>query len=128
MFIVLPNNLVQFIVMIFPSPLVLDSWFCFYFLLAYKYLVILHLQHSYVYLIINGYIFTLSVHLGHLKLYKFEEMRMVTNNFSQNNILGEGGYGIVYKGCLPDGTIVAVKRLKNHALDTGVINSSQKLK
>jgi len=104
MFIVLPNNLVQFIVMIFPSPLVLDSWFCFYFLLAYKsiYLVILHLQHSYVYLIINGYIFTLSVHLGHLKLYKFEEMRMVTNNFSQNNILGEGGYGIVYKGCLPD--------------------------
>ena len=44
---------------------------------------------------------------------------MVTNNFSQNNILGEGGYGIVYKGCLPDGTIVAVKRLKNHALDTG---------
>jgi serine/threonine protein kinase len=37
----------------------------------------------------------------------------------KNNILGEGGYGIVYKGCSPDGTIVAIKRLKNHALDTG---------
>lgn len=93
MFIVLPNNLVQFIVMIFPGPLALDPWFCFYFLLAYKfiYLVILHLQHSYVYLIINGYIFTFSVHLGHLKLYKFEEMRIVTNNFSQKQYFGRGG-------------------------------------
>ncbi|KAG2616676.1 hypothetical protein PVAP13_3NG249475 [Panicum virgatum] len=27
------------------------------------------------------------------------------------------GYGIVYKGCLLDGTIVAVKRLKRHVLD-----------
>ncbi|OQU77520.1 hypothetical protein SORBI_3009G061900 [Sorghum bicolor] len=32
---------------------------------------------------LNGYIFTLLVHLGHLKLYKFEEMRRVTINFSQ---------------------------------------------
>ncbi|XP_023156689.1 protein NSP-INTERACTING KINASE 3 isoform X2 [Zea mays] len=52
--------------------------------------------------------------LGHLKQYSFQEMRMATNNFSQRNILGEGGYGIVYKGDLPDGTTVAVKRLKDH--------------
>lgn len=52
--------------------------------------------------------------LGHLKQYKFKEMRKATNNFSQTNILGEGGFGIVYKGDLPDGTTVAVKRLKNH--------------
>jgi len=36
--------------------------------------------------------------LGHLKQYKFKEIRKTTNNFSQTNILGEGGYGIVYKG------------------------------
>jgi len=46
--------------------------------------------------------------LGHLKQYKFKEIRKATNNFSQTNILGEGGYGIVYKGDL-DGTTVAVK-------------------
>jgi serine/threonine protein kinase len=66
------------------------------------------------------YMFIVSVHhdpegcLGHLKQYSFQEMRMATNNFSQRNILGEGGYGIVYKGDLPDGTTVAVKRLKDH--------------
>lgn len=54
-----------------------------------------------------------EVSLGHLKHYKFKEMRNATNNFSPRNILGEGGYGIVYKGDLPDGTPVAVKRLKN---------------
>lgn len=52
--------------------------------------------------------------LGHLKQYKFKEIRKATNNFSQRNILGEGGYGIVYKGHLPDGTTAAVKRLKDH--------------
>ncbi|CAL4902720.1 unnamed protein product [Urochloa decumbens] len=57
--------------------------------------------------------------LGHLKHFKFKEIKKATNNFSQRNILGEGGYGIVYKGCLPDGTIVAVKRLKTHVLDVG---------
>ena len=50
--------------------------------------------------------------LGHLKQYKFKEIRKATNNFSQTNILGEGGYGIVYNGDL-DGTTVAVKRLKD---------------
>lgn len=60
-----------------------------------------------------------EVQLGHLKHFKFKEIKKATNNFSQRNILGEGGYGIVYKGRLPDGTIVAVKRLKNNVLDVG---------
>ncbi|KAG1342861.1 hypothetical protein COCNU_05G010900 [Cocos nucifera] len=51
--------------------------------------------------------------LGHLKCYSFKELRVATNNFSAKNILGKGGYGIVYKGCLRDGTTVAVKRLKD---------------
>lgn len=37
---------------------------------------------------------------------------MFTNGFSAQNILGEGGFGPVYKGQLPNGRLVAVKQLK----------------
>ncbi|KAG4986373.1 hypothetical protein JHK82_033991 [Glycine max] len=36
----------------------------------------------------------------------------MTNAFSTQNVIGEGGFGCVYKGWLPDGKIVAVKKLK----------------
>ncbi|KAJ1409203.1 Serine-threonine/tyrosine-protein kinase, catalytic domain [Sesbania bispinosa] len=38
------------------------------------------------------------------------ELEQATLNFSQSNIIGEGGFGIVYKGLLQDGSIVAIKR------------------
>lgn len=38
---------------------------------------------------------------------------MATQNFSSKNILGKGGFGHVYKGILQDGTVIAVKRLKD---------------
>ncbi|MBA0817568.1 hypothetical protein Gohar_019792 [Gossypium harknessii] len=34
-----------------------------------------------------------------------------TNNFDQANIIGCGGFGLVYRGTLPDGRKVAIKRL-----------------
>lgn len=55
-----------------------------------------------------------EVRLGHLKRYSFKELRIATSHFDSKNILGKGGYGIVYKGCLRDGTLVAVKRLKDY--------------
>ncbi|XP_068636538.1 protein NSP-INTERACTING KINASE 1-like [Aristolochia californica] len=54
-----------------------------------------------------------EVCLGHLKRFQFRELQIATNNFSSKNILGKGGFGNVYKGYLQDGTVVAVKRLKD---------------
>ncbi|KZV45587.1 hypothetical protein F511_27197 [Dorcoceras hygrometricum] len=45
--------------------------------------------------------------------FTFDEIKAATNNFSRENIVGKGGYGNVYKGVLPDGTEVALKRFKN---------------
>lgn len=39
-------------------------------------------------------------------------LKTVTNNFAHENILGQGGFGTVYKGELHDGTKIAVKRME----------------
>ncbi|XP_009783681.1 receptor-like serine/threonine-protein kinase ALE2 [Nicotiana tabacum] len=41
----------------------------------------------------------------------YEELKEATNNFAPSSILGEGGFGRVFKGVLSDGTAVAIKRL-----------------
>lgn len=41
-----------------------------------------------------------------------EVLRDVTDNFNEENILGKGGFGTVYKGELHDGTKIAVKRMQ----------------
>jgi len=51
--------------------------------------------------------------LGNLKKFQFRELQIATNNFSSKNLIGKGGFGNVYKGYLHDGTLVAVKRLKD---------------
>ncbi|CAL5022967.1 unnamed protein product [Urochloa decumbens] len=55
----------------------------------------------------------LEFELGHLKHFSFHDLQNATGNFDSKNILGQGGFGIVYKGCLRNGTLVAVKRLKD---------------
>lgn len=54
-----------------------------------------------------------EVSLGNLKRFQFRELQIATNNFSSKSILGKGGFGNVYKGVLQDGSVVAVKRLKD---------------
>lgn len=43
--------------------------------------------------------------------YSLAELKDATDNFSHENLIGEGGYSEVYKGHLQDGQIIAVKRL-----------------
>ncbi|KAK4492991.1 hypothetical protein RD792_000039 [Penstemon davidsonii] len=51
--------------------------------------------------------------IGHLKRFTLRELQTATSNFSSKNILGQGGFGVVYKGFLPNKTVVAVKRFKD---------------
>ncbi|KAJ8630976.1 hypothetical protein MRB53_024299 [Persea americana] len=53
-------------------------------------------------------------HLGWGHWYTLRELEASTNGFADENVIGEGGYGIVYKGVLEDNTQVAVKNLLNN--------------
>ncbi|KAJ1284509.1 hypothetical protein BS78_03G209500 [Paspalum vaginatum] len=46
---------------------------------------------------------------GSLVVFSFRYLRSVTRNFRER--LGKGSFGSVYKGMLPDGTLIAVKKL-----------------
>ncbi|KAI5669747.1 hypothetical protein M9H77_19600 [Catharanthus roseus] len=43
--------------------------------------------------------------------FSFQELSEATDNFSPDKLLGKGGHAAVYKGCLSDGQIVAVKKI-----------------
>lgn len=42
-----------------------------------------------------------------------QELERATDGFSQRNLIGRGGYGVVYKGVLGNGTQVAVKKIND---------------
>ncbi|KAH6764116.1 Protein kinase superfamily protein [Perilla frutescens var. hirtella] len=53
-------------------------------------------------------------HLGWGHWFTLRDLEMATNRFSAECIIGEGGYGVVYRGRLVNGSEVAVKKLLNN--------------
>ncbi|XP_076948761.1 putative serine/threonine-protein kinase At1g01540 [Bidens hawaiensis] len=53
-------------------------------------------------------------HLGWGRWYTLRELEAATAGLADENVIGEGGYGIVYSGVLEDNTRVAVKNLLNN--------------
>ncbi|XP_075474392.1 putative receptor-like protein kinase At5g18500 [Primulina tabacum] len=53
-------------------------------------------------------------HLGWGHWFTLRALELATNRFSKENVIGEGGYGIVYRGQLANGAPVAIKKLLNN--------------
>ncbi|KAL8550192.1 hypothetical protein ACS0TY_008862 [Phlomoides rotata] len=43
--------------------------------------------------------------------FSYQELKIATDNFAPENLIGKGGHAEVYKGFLPDGQVVAVKKI-----------------
>ncbi|KAH7427029.1 hypothetical protein KP509_10G026700 [Ceratopteris richardii] len=48
-----------------------------------------------------------------VKEFRLDELAKATRNFSEASMVGQGGYGRVYRGELSDGRVVAIKRAKD---------------
>jgi hypothetical protein len=48
---------------------------------------------------------------GCVPIIDYKQIEKATGNFKESNILGEGGFGCVYKARLDDNLDVAIKRL-----------------
>ena len=46
--------------------------------------------------------------------FTLRDLELATNRFAKDNVIGEGGYGVVYRGRLSNGTPVAVKKILNN--------------
>lgn len=46
-----------------------------------------------------------------VQVFAYKELEAATDKFSETNVIGNGGFGVVYKGILSDGTVAAIKVL-----------------
>lgn len=54
--------------------------------------------------------------LKEARMFSFEELKKYTKNFSQVNDVGSGGFGKVYRGTLPNGQLIAIKRAQKESM------------
>lgn len=46
-----------------------------------------------------------------VQVFTYKELEVATAGFSEANVIGRGGFGVVYRGVLSDGTEAAIKVL-----------------
>ncbi|XP_061954289.1 probable LRR receptor-like serine/threonine-protein kinase At1g06840 isoform X3 [Populus nigra] len=59
---------------------------------------------------------TVQMKIDGVESFTFKEIVLATNNFNSSTQIGQGGYGKVYRGVLPDKTVVAIKRAEEGSL------------
>ncbi|XP_024455809.2 leucine-rich repeat receptor protein kinase HPCA1 [Populus trichocarpa] len=59
------------------------------------------------------------------RCFSFDEITKSTNNFSEANHIGSGGYGMVYRGMLPTGQLIAIKRCRQGSVQGGLEFNSE---
>ncbi|KAF3336924.1 serine/threonine-protein kinase CDL1-like protein [Carex littledalei] len=55
--------------------------------------------------------FTLQARNRGAQVFTYKELELATDGFSASNVIGNGGFGIVFRGTLNDGTVTAIKKL-----------------
>ncbi|XP_020107690.1 probable serine/threonine-protein kinase PBL7 [Ananas comosus] len=45
------------------------------------------------------------------QVFTYKELEAATDGFSESNVIGNGGFGVVFRGRLSDGTVAAIKKL-----------------
>ncbi|XP_019179977.1 PREDICTED: receptor-like kinase TMK4 [Ipomoea nil] len=53
-------------------------------------------------------------------IFPIQVLQKATDHFSEENVVGSGGYGVVYKGELDNGTKIAVKKMKDGTMMRGL--------
>lgn len=46
------------------------------------------------------------------QVFTYRELELATDGFGENNVIGNGGFGVVFRGTLCDGTVAAIKLLR----------------
>uniref|UniRef100_A0A0D3G5S6 non-specific serine/threonine protein kinase n=1 Tax=Oryza barthii TaxID=65489 RepID=A0A0D3G5S6_9ORYZ len=54
------------------------------------------------------------------RCFTLEDLKLSTSDFREINAIGAGGYGTVYRGKLPDGQLIAIKRSKQGSMQGGL--------
>ena len=47
-----------------------------------------------------------------VQVFTYKELEAATEGFSEANLIGKEGFGLLYKGVLSDGTLAAIKLLR----------------
>jgi len=58
----------------------------------------------------------ISMKIAGVKDFTFDELSHCTHDFNDSTLIGQGGYGKVYRGVLADGIVVAIKRAQQGSL------------